>query len=243
MDAELDAVLEAYADAEPGPDRATLVVWINRYPQFARELTDFTARWQLLKWAGDEEEAAAPAAASKVLDEEQERMVLRGVSAAQSVFFAKRAARRVPGHTASASEASALSGTAPQAVAPIQSLIDAARRVGLEYAALKQRVGLSDALLQKLNRRLINPRSVPARVIEDIAVAIQQHVEAVSRYLALDPTFAVGAQHRASQAPILPKEQEDFFEAVRNDATLSADRKTEILALPRPDVSAASHQR
>jgi hypothetical protein len=243
MDAELEVVLEAYADAEPGPSRATLVVWINRYPRFARELTDFTAQWQLLKWAGDEDEAATSASASEVLDEEQERMVLRGVSAAQSVFFAKRAARLALDNTASSTDASAVSGTAPQAVAPIQSLIAAARRVGLEYAALKERVGLSDALIQKLNRRLINPRSVPARVIEDIAAALQQHVEAVRRYLALEPTFALGAQHRASQAPMLPKAPEDFFEAVRNDGTLSADRKTEILALPRPDVTGASHER
>lgn len=244
MDAELEAVLEAYADAEPGPSRATLVTWINRYPRFARELTDFTARWQLLKWAGDDDEAAdAQATASEALDEEQERMVLRGVSAAQSVFFAKQAARRAAGHTASSSDGSAVSGMAPQAVAPIESLISAARRVGLEYTELKERVGLSDALLQKLNRRLINPRSIPARIVADIAAALQQHVEEVSRYLALAPTFGLGAQHRASQEPVLPKAQEDFFGAVRNDAALSADRKAELLALRRSDVSGASQER
>lgn len=242
MDAELEAILEAYADAEPGPSRASLVAWINRYPQFARELTDFTARWQLLKWAGDADEATDTAAAvSEVLDDEQERLVLRGVSAAQGVFFAKRTAKRAAAQTASSAEASVAS--APTAAAPIQSLLAAARRVGLEYGALKDRVGLSDALLQKLNRRLINPRSIPARILKDIAAEIQQQVEEVSRYLTLGPTFAPGAQHRANQAPTLPKVQEDFFEAVRKDTTLSGDRKREILALPRPDVSGASHQR
>lgn len=236
MDAELEAVLEAYADAEQGPSRATLVTWINRYPQFAPELTDFTARWQLLRWAGDADDNEV--AAFEVLDEEQERMVLRGVSAAQSVFFAKRAAKRSDGET-SLGEASDISALG--FVAPIESLIAAAQRAGLDFAALKEHVGLSDALLQKLNRRLINPPSIPARIIADIATAIQQRVEAVSRYLTLAPTFAQGAQHRASQAPTLPKAQEDFFEAVRNDAALSPDRKADILALPRTDVSGASH--
>lgn len=242
MDAELEAVLEAYADAEPGPSRATLVTWISRYPQFARELTDFTARWQLLKWAGDADDAA-DTAASEVLDEQQERMLMRAVSAAQSVFFAKRAAMRAAGQTASSGEASVVPRAASLAVAPIESLIAAARRAELEYPALKERVGLSDALLQKLNRRLINPLSIPAWIVADIAAALQQRVEAVSRYFTLAPTFAPGAQHRATQAPTLPKAQEDFFEAVRNDAALSTDRKREILALPRPDVSSASHER
>jgi len=241
MDAELEAVLEAYADAEPGPDRATLATWIGRYPQFARELTDFTARWQLLKWAGDADDATHTAlATSEVADEEHERMVLRGVSAAQSVFFAKRAARRIAGRTAPSREASIVPAAASPAGAPIESLIAAARRAGLEYTALKERVGLSDALLQKLNRRLINPLSIPAQITGDIAAAIQQRVEAVSRYLTLAPTFAPGAQHRATQAPALPKSKEDFFEAVRNDAALPADRKREILALPRPRAADAS---
>lgn len=243
MNTELEAVLEAYAEAEPGPSRAALVVWINRYPHFARELTDLTARWQLLEWADDADEAATSATESEALTKEQESIVLRGVSAAQSVFFAKRASRLARGNTASSIEAGANPTTVPQAAAPIESLTAAARRAGLEHSALKDRVGLSDALLQKLNRRLIKPQSIPARIIADIAVAIQQQSDAVSRYLALVPTFAMGAQHRASQAPVLPKEQEDFYEAVRSDSSLSPSRKLEILSLPRQDISGESRVR
>lgn len=241
MDAELEAVLETYADAEPGPSRATLVAWIDRYPQYARELTEFTARWQLLRWADDVDDANdatdTAVAASEVLDKEQERMVLRGVSAAQSVFFAKRAARQAAEQTASLGEANVIPLVASPSVAPIDSLLAAARRAGLEYAALKECLGLSDALLQKLNRRLVDPLSVPVRITADIAAALRQQAEAVHQYLALAPIFAPGAQHRASQAPSLPTVREDFLDAVRNDAALSAERKQEILALPRSDVS------
>ncbi len=241
MDEELEAVLEAYANAEPGPNRATLVTWIERNPRYARELTDFTARWQLLKWAGDGDDANnatnSAVAASEMLNEEHERMVLRGVSAAQSVFFTKRAARRAAGQTASLNEVSVTPLVASPSVAMIDSLFAVARRAGLEYVTLKERLGLSDALLQKLNRRLVDPLSVPARITADIAAALGQQVEAVHQYLALAPAFAPGAQHRASQAPTLPTVREDFLDAVRNDAALSAERKQEILAPPRPDVS------
>lgn len=241
MDAKLEAVLEAYADAEPGPSRTTLVAWINSYPQFARELTELTARWQLLEWAtGDDEAADVAASAPELLDEEQERMVLRGVSAAQRVFFAKRAARRAADQAVSSNEVRGVWSSTSTAVTPISSLIVAAQRAGLEYAALKERVRLSDTLLQKLNRRLIDPRSVPGQVVAEIAAAIQQRVEAVSRYLMLAPRFALGAQHRAAQVPTLPKVQEDFFEAVRKDAALSSERRDELLALARRDASGMS---
>lgn len=244
MDAELEAVLEAYSYAEPGPSRATLVMWIGRYPQYARELTDFTARWQLLKWAGDGDDANdatdAAVAAWEIPDDEHERMVLRGVSAAQRVFFTKRAARQAARQNASLGEASVTPSMASPAVVPIDSLIAAGRRAGLEYVALKDRLGLSDALLQKLNRRLVDPLSVPARIIADIAAELGQQVEAVHQYLALAPIFAPGAQHRASQAPTLPTTREDFLDAVRRDAALSTERKQEILALPRPGVSGTS---
>ena len=101
---------------------------------------------------------------------------------------------------------------------------------------------LSDALLQKLNRRLIEPSSIPVRIVVELAATLRHQAEEVMEYLALAPTMAVGALHRASQAPALPREREDFFDAVRNDAALSGARKQELLALPRPDGSGTSRE-
>ena len=258
MDAQLENVLEAYAAAEPGPSRTTLTAWIREYPQFARELTDFTAHWQLLEWAGDPLDAEAPRTSFDVAGDEEERLILRGMSVAQSVFYSKRALHpaaqvREAGAAAPGPARQVAPQAMPQAApeakpqaarsgARIDSLIAAATRVGLTYAALKERVGLSDSLLKKLNRRLIDPLTIPVRVVADLAAALQQQDEAVATYLALAPRFIVGAQHRASQAPTLPRAREDFFDAVRKDAALPAARKQELLGLPRPYVGDTSRE-
>lgn len=243
MDAQLERILEEYAASEPGPSRATLPVWIREYPQFAQELTEFAARWQLMEWAGDDADNEPHGAKANVADEENERLILRGMSAAQSVFYARRAARAKQVSEAVAASVDRSPHAASEGMsAAIDSLIAAAGHVGLTYPALRDRVGLSDALLQKLNRRLIDPLTIPVRVIADLAGAVQQRVESVAAYFALAPTFAIGAQHRANQTPTLPKAQEDFFDAVRNDATLRVSRKDELLALPRPAGSVRSHE-
>lgn len=241
MDAQLENVLDAYAASEPGPSRATLSEWIRTYPQFARELTQFTAKWQILEWADDAAATDADVASDVVPDDD--KLFLHGMSAAQRAFYALRAKRQVtPAREADAVTTSTNSTTSRSADtdSPISSFVTAAKHVGLSFADLRDRVGLSDALLQKLNRRLIDPLTIPARVLADLADTLRQRVNAVAAYVALAPTFAAGAQHRADHAPTLPKTREDFFDAVRSDAALSDARKHELLALPRPQAGTLS---
>lgn len=238
MDAQLEEVLDAYAASEPGPSRATLAEWIRDYPKYARELTEFTAGWQLLEWADESSAIDATETSDAVPDDD--RLLLRGMSAAQSAFYALRAKRQ---READATHTATQSASKPAGDVPISSLFAAAKRAGLSAVDLKDRVGLSDALLQKLNRRLIDPLTIPIRILSDLAAALQQNVQAVAAYTRLVPTFAAGAQHRANQAPALPKEREDFFDAVRNDLTLLDTRKQEILALPRPGADDANPTR
>lgn len=241
MDAQLEMILEAYATSEPAPSRARLAEWIREYPRFARELTEFTARWQYLEWTDAPVESEMPAAAADACgaDDEEERLILRGMSAAQSVFYGKRASQpagQVREAGVESTQATPRPGPAGSD-APIDSLIAAAKRAGLTFAALKDRVGLSESLLQKLNRRLIDPGTIPVRILADLAVALQQRLDSVAAYLARAPTFAAGAQHRADQAPTLPNAREDFFDATRNDPALSDTRKQELLSLPRAGLS------
>ena len=238
MDAQLENVLDAYAASEPGPSRAALADWIREYPQFARELTAFTASWQLLEWADEPSAIDATETSDNVLDDD--RQLLRGMSAAQSAFYAFRAKRQ---RSVEATQTATQSASTRAADTPFSSLLAASKRVGLSSVDLKTRVGLSDVLLQKLNRRLIDPLTIPLRVLNDLAAALQHTVDAVASYLSLGPTFAAGAQHRASRAPALPKAREDFFDAVRNDLTLPDTRKQELLALPRPVAAEANHTR
>jgi hypothetical protein len=67
-----------------------------------------------------------------------------------------------------------------------------------------------------------------------LAQALQRKLGEITEYVRRPPTFAVDAQHRAKQAPSLPTVQEDFFDAVRNDLTLSEERRQQLLALARP---------
>jgi hypothetical protein len=233
MDAQLEQVLDAYAAAEPGPSRIALAEWIREYPQYARELTEFTANWQLLEWADDQSASDTAAEADVVSDED--RLFLRGMSAAQSAFYALRAKRELD----TAPELSRIQTEAASVAdrTPITGLFDAASSVGLSSNGLKERVGLSAAILQKLNRRLIDPSTIPTRVIADLAAVLRRSVDTVWAYLRLDAAFAASAQHRSNQAPTLPKQREDFFDAVRNDLSLAESRKQELLALPRPSSS------
>jgi hypothetical protein len=237
MDAQLEDVLDAYAAAEPGPGNATLKEWIREYPQYARELMEFTAQWQLLEWADDGPGGDGEPSREVVSDEDPH--FLRGMSAAQSAFYELRAKRQ--------REQEAAIPTAQPATttneAPISSLRDAAKRINLSYAELRERSGLSDALLQKLNRRLIDPITIPSRVLSNLATVLQYDPAAVAAYTRLPPAFAAGAQHRASQAPALAENREDFFTAVQNDLTLPVARKEELLGLPRPPVDTTRVQR
>lgn len=243
MDAKLENVLDAYAAAEPGPGRATLGEWIREYPQFARELTEFTARWQLLEWTEEAPAADARAVgdtASNVLSDE-DRLILRGISAAQSAFYVARAERQASRvqnadapHVRRAERAVGVTSPPAVADATITSLANAAKRAGLSQDDLIDRVGLSDGLFRKIDRRLIDPLTIPVRVLGDLAGALGRDVSAMAAYTQLPPIFATGAQHRANQAPTLPSQREDFFDAVRKDLAIDESRRQNLLTLPRP---------
>lgn len=247
MDTQLENVLDAYAAAEPGPSRAALAMWVREYPQFARELTEFTARWQLLEWADEVLEADVDSARDTAGDvvADETRLILRGISAAQSAFYAARADRQaLRTHNADAQHVTpserGVRATSLPALhsAPITSLANAAKDAGLSQDELIDRVGLSDGLFRKIDRRLIDPLTIPVRVLRDLAGALGREVSAMAAYTQLAPAFATGAQHRANQAPTLPSQREDFYDAVRKDLAIDNSRRQNLLALPRSDLDA-----
>lgn len=227
MTEQLTDVLKAYAESDPGPNRITLAEWIGRYPHFARELTEFTARWQLLEWTAD---ASLLPGGERLADDSAsaERLVLRGVSAAQGIFYGKGAQD---------AEQSAQKPVA--ADPPISGLLREAQHIGIPTDVLAERVGLSDGLLRKLDRRLIDPASIPSYIFGHLAEVLGRSMASVVAYSQLPPAFAAGAQHRARQKPTLPGKQEDFFDAVRSDLVLDNARRQALLALPRPSAPEA----
>jgi hypothetical protein len=206
----LEDVFDAYVASEAGPNSASLAEWIHRYPEYARELTAFAASWSLMTWL-------PPSPDAEEVDEET--LVLRGMSVIQNLLHRKEQ-ERAP--------------AAIGAVAPIASLLEEGRARGLGPRQLAQAADLGDISLRKLDRRLIRFGSIPREAIEGLAGAIHRGADSVAQYLQQGPTFAAAARHRAEQAPQLA-EPEDFFDAVRNDPTMSDEQRARWVALAPPE--------
>ena len=101
---------------------------------------------------------------------------------------------------------------------------------GLSLQDLAGVTGLSPALVAKLDRRLISFPSIPTEKIDAMAGAIRRLPEEVASYLRGRPQFPAAARFRANEAPKM-LEQQDFFEAVREDRGLSEEQRQDLLSL------------
>ena len=81
-------------------------------------------------------------------------------------------------------------------------------------------------LLVKLDRRLIRFASIPRQAIERIGEELGRSFEAIAAYLQGDSQFASQASFRADAAPQMP-DQQDFFDAIETDLTMSETQKDE----------------
>ncbi len=210
---ELEDVLDAYVVEVETPISATLAEWIQRYPQYERELTEFTVAWGQMQ-------SLAPAEGTEH-DKDEEALLLRGMNIVQNLL-----------HTQPAQSPSARQETGD----PFEGLLAQGRSCGLSSLyQLADCVELSAALVRKLDRRLIRYTSIPLQLIENFARILRQDVATIARYLNGTPTLITGASYRAEQAPGLTGQQ-DFFEAVCHDLELSEDRRLQWLSLAQPGV-------
>lgn len=190
----LEDVLDAYVASDVDPNSA-LDEWIRRYPEYEQELTEFAVSWSLMK-------SLPPAPDAEEVDENT--LVLRGMSIVQNLL-----------HEQSRESAS-------ESFVPFENLIAEGRAHGLEPYQLAQKAKLGDSLLRKLDRRLIRFASIPQDAINNLSNAIQSTPASVATYLQQSPTLVAAMEHRSEQAPEL-NEQEDFFDAVRADPTISRE--------------------
>jgi len=206
MEATLERVLDQIVEADEMPGPAVLDRWVREYPQFENELVDFMESWTLMNsaasLAGDLEEEVDEI--SKV----DERLMLRGMSIVQNLLHEM--------------------GTRANAVPRLESLLGAAKAAGLGLPDFARATRLGDALIRKLDRRLIRFSSIPRQAIDAIAEAVRVPVQAVAMYLQQPPTFAAGTHYRADRAPRLA-EPEDFRVAVEKDPTMSAEDRRQWL--------------
>lgn len=199
----LDDVLDDFMATTERPSYDTLREWIRRYPQFERELTNLAASWALTEHLPPNREAI-----------DEERLLLQGASLVGNILHERRSARDRQREEPSA----------------IVSLLARGNDVGLKLRSLADAVGMSPALVREIDRRLIRLASIPDEAIRSLARALRCAPEAILQYLDGSPRFAPGAQYRADQAPALG-EQRDFFVAVHEDKSLSAEQRARWLAL------------
>lgn len=200
----LEDVLDAYVATVSAPDSASLREWIERYPQFEQELTEFAVAWSRSHWL--------PAASGPALTDDT--VILRGMSIVRNLLHEKAAEK--PGAVNSTTE--------------LKGIIEESRTVGLNIELLADLTDLSAALVRKLDRRLVRYATIPLQVIENLAHAIQREVLEVVRYLQGPPMLVRGARYRARRPPTLA-DQEDFFDAVQKDPELTGERRRRWLAL------------
>ena len=112
----------------------------------------------------------------------------------------------------------------------IESILSKAKQLGLDAPGLADAAGLSVVLVAKLDRRLIDYRSIPMKVFDVLANALRETSTLVSEYLRQPPVLAMEARFRANESPKIP-EQQNFFDAVRSDKSISEERRATLLAL------------
>jgi transcriptional regulator with XRE-family HTH domain len=112
----------------------------------------------------------------------------------------------------------------------LAGIVAEAEAKGLTKKQLAEQAGLSVPLLTRLDRRLIRYASIPGEVVSRVAAALGSQAEAVALYLQGGPRLAHAVSYKADEAPTLP-EQQDFAEAVRDDAALTPEQRAELLRL------------
>ena len=89
---------------------------------------------------------------------------------------------------------------------------------------------LSTSLVLKLDLRQIRYPSIPLQIVEKLATALKRSADQVASYLQGDPIrTAVLYSNTGEQEEV--QEQQDFLDEVRKDASLSEDRRSELLKM------------
>jgi transcriptional regulator with XRE-family HTH domain len=200
----LDNILDAYVTEVETPNLEVLKEWIRKYPQYQRELTDFTIAWiqmeELLPINRD--------------NTDHDTLVLRAMSVVQNLYRIGEQ-KSVPSQSAKN---------------PIEKLVAEAETQGFSQDQFAAQLKLSVGLLWKLDRRLIKYSSIPVELIENIAGALRRGLQIVAEYFQRSPTLANNARYKAKQQPQV-SEPTNFFDEVRSDTELSNENRAYWLEL------------
>ena len=117
-------------------------------------------------------------------------------------------------------------GAKPAAIGNLAAEIQAAGG----FDAFQRAAGIDRSMLTCLEKRLIRPATIPARMVAAVAQALGRDAAAVRGYLRLPPHSA--AAYKASRQPEL--KQVDFAEIVRHADIPEAEKARWLAAPPDP---------
>lgn len=187
------------------PDPALLDDFVRRYPEHARELTDFAIELALGSLAYDIEDCDIPEDAEATSD-----AVSRAMSEFQNNLFKKR---RGP-----VSEPPARAATQP-----IKNPFAALDRTG--FRALVTRLDVSVVFLSKLRDRGIEPDTIPPPYRRFLADEMEEPTDILDAHLFAPPQTTEARQfHKAEGKPSVIARQ-SFEEAVRSSALTEAQQQ------------------
>lgn len=110
----------------------------------------------------------------------------------------------------------------------IESLITAAKNLGMKKIEFAKRIGLNPSQLFNLEIRRYVFSTIPNSLIETVAETLQTTRETIQSFLQLSPSVA--ANHKSQDRPD-EVEQISFAQAIKEDETLSAVEKERLLNL------------
>ena len=199
----LDDALNTFVQENDRPAAGNLQEWIERYPQFRKDLIDFAAAWA--------EQLVLPAA-EEIGPEAEKLLVDRVMSHVHNVAYSR--------------DVETLRETTTDD--PVRSLTGDAQRVGTKPAELAKACRLDLGLLSKLNGRQIQPRTIPAELICLLAEQLNKTVAALKIFFAGPPQAAVGKAYLSRGKPTVSTQQ-SVAEAVQQ-SSLSDEEKARWLS-------------
>jgi len=198
-------LLEFRIEAGEAPKPAVLESYCRRYPQFARELTDYALEWLVdMAMEGVEApvEAAATAASSPLVSRAISRLydrIREGEAGNETVARPGRQAR-----------------------SPFEGMPVPRKR------AISEQLGIDMPLFAKFQNRLIDPDSVPSTFLSRFAKAVEETVGEFLGYLRLPTMANAAADFKAEGKPVVSGEKERFEDAVRG-SSLDEKQKQALL--------------
>lgn len=178
----LDEVLDAYTLASQIPNRDILIEYIHRYPQFERELIDYTMAWM--------ETNKLPSPAE--MEPEDTTFIQLGMAAAQQAFHQQEEIKRIN--------------------SSFRSILEEAKLRGISANQFAIVLNLSILLIRKIDLRAITYNTIPFEIIQSFAEILERNVREIARYLTLPPMQPTTARYKSSKGPKLDEQRSFFDE-------------------------------